>query len=55
MIVLTGINYANNETLYEEAKTSLKKFKGDFTEGKASSNLSIKLEPAFLTENEGHY
>ena len=51
MLVLTGMNYANKETLYEEAKTSLKKFKGDFTEGKASSNLSIKLEQAFLAEN----
>ena len=36
MLVLTGMNYANKETLYEEAKTSRKKFKGDFTEGKAS-------------------
>ena len=52
MLVLTGMNYANKETLYEEAKTSLKKFKGDFTEGTASSNLSIKLEPTFLAENE---
>ena len=52
MLVLIGMNYANKETLYEEAKTSLKKIKGDFTEGKASSNLSIKLEPAFLAENE---
>ena len=52
MLVLTGMNYANKETLYEEAKTSLRKFKGDFTEGKVSSNLSIKLQPAFLAENE---
>ena len=46
------MNCANKETLYEEAKISLKQFKGDFTEGKASSNLSIKLEPAFPAENE---
>ena len=51
MLVLTGMSHANKETMYEEAKTSLKKFKGDFTEGKASSNLSDKLEPAFLAEN----
>ena len=50
MLVLTGMNYVNKETLYEEAKTSL--IKGDFTEGKASSNLSIKLEPACLAENK---
>ena len=36
MLFLTGMSYANKETVYEEAKTSLKKFKGDFTEGKAS-------------------
>ena len=52
MLVLTGMNYANKETLYEEAKTSLKKFKGNFTERKASSNLRIKLEPAFFAENK---
>ena len=52
MLVLTEMNYANKETLYEEAKTSLKKFKGYFTNGKASSNLNIKLQPAFLAENE---
>ena len=28
MLVLTGINYANKITLYEAAKSSLKKFKG---------------------------
>ena len=27
MLVLTGINYANKDTLYEEAKTPLKKSK----------------------------
>ena len=27
-LVLTGMNYDNKETLYEEAKKSLKKFKG---------------------------
>ena len=33
LLVLTGMNYANRETLYEEAKRSLKKFKGDITTG----------------------
>lgn len=28
LLVLTGMNYENRDTLYEEAKTSLKKFKG---------------------------
>ena len=52
MLVLTGMNYANRETLYEEAKQSLKKFKGDITEGSKSTAASVKLEPAFLAENE---
>ena len=52
MLVLTGMNYANKQTLYEEAKQSLKKFKGDIAEGSASMRSSIKLEPAFLAQNE---
>jgi len=52
MLVLTGMNYENKATLYDEAKRSLKKFKGDVcgTNGNMSSN--IKLEPAFFTQNE---
>lgn len=53
MIVLTGMNFENKETLYEEAKKSLKKFKGEACEGNSTSTpVSIKLEPAFLAENE---
>lgn len=52
MLVLTGMNYANKSTLYEEAMNSLKKFKGDLTTGNGSSSSGIKLEPAFLAENE---
>ena len=52
MLVLTGMNYANKETLYGKTKTSLKNSKEILQREKASSNLSIKLEPAFLAENE---
>ena len=52
MLVLTGMNYSNKETLYDEAKQSLKKFKGDIAEGSANSSSSIKLETAFLAEHE---
>ena len=52
LLVLTGMNYANKSTLYEEAMNSLKKFKGDITAGNGSSSSGIKLEPAFLAENE---
>lgn len=51
MLVLTGMNYENKATLYEEAKCSLKKFKGEGGQSKSASP-SIKLEPAFLAENE---
>ena len=52
MLVLTGMNYSNKETLYDEAKQSLKKFKEDIAEGSANSSTSIKLEPAFLADHE---
>ena len=48
LLVLTGMNYDNKGTLYEEAKKSLKKFKG----GDSSSSAAIKLEPTFITDNE---
>ena len=51
LLVLTGMNYDNKETLYEEAKKSLKKFKGSDGES-CNSGSSIKMEPAFLAANE---
>ena len=50
MLVLTGMNFENKLTLYEEAKASLKKFQGDKMCTK--ENQAIKLEPAYLAENE---
>ena len=49
--MLTGMNYENKTTLYEEAKKFLKKFKGSDGES-STSGLSIKIEPAFLAANE---
>jgi hypothetical protein len=45
------MNYDNKTTLYEEAKKSLKKFKGNDTES-SSIQTSIKLEQAFLAAKE---
>ena len=45
------MNYEQKCTLYEEAKSSLKKFKGD--DGGKKEKSAIKLEPAYLAENEG--
>ena len=44
------MNY-DKETLYKEAKKSLKKFKGSDGES-CKSGSSIKMEPAFLAANE---
>ncbi|CAC5372113.1 unnamed protein product [Mytilus coruscus] len=51
MLVLTRMNYENKLILYEEAKRSLKKFKGEGGRVKDISQ-SIKIEPTFLAENE---
>ena len=51
LLVLTGMNYENKKTLYEEAKKSLKKFKGE-RGAIGSSSAVIKVEPTFLTGNE---
>ncbi|ESP01713.1 hypothetical protein LOTGIDRAFT_172470 [Lottia gigantea] len=53
MLVLTGMNYERKDTLYEQAKVSLKKFKGSASGGKDSleNSSDFKLEPTFLAEN----
>ena len=51
-LVLTGMNYENRPTLYDEAKRSLKKFFGEGGHMKSELNQSIKLEPAFFAGNE---
>lgn len=48
MLVLTGMDYRKRETLYEQAKTSLKKFKGEHS---VTVGSAVKLEPTFWAEN----
>ena len=57
-LVLSGIDYTKKDTMFEQAKLSLKKFKGD---GRGvsgisidSSNVAIKVEPAFYSEGMQH-
>ena len=50
--MLTGINYTGKSTLHEEAMSSLKKFEVDLITENGISSTRIKLEPAFLAENE---
>lgn len=54
MLVVTGMDYAKKSELYEQAQKSLKKFKGENVNNTSSGIAAspIKLEPAFLAENE---
>jgi hypothetical protein len=55
MLVLTGMDFSQKATLYDQAKKSLRKFKGELGGGESSTSgggAAIKLEPAFLAENE---
>ena len=47
MLVKSGMDYTKKDSLYEEAKSSLKKFKSDGLGGNASVN--IKVEPVYAT------
>lgn len=50
LLVLTGMNFENKHGLYEEAKASLKKFKGD--EPGNIEKLSIKYEADYVAGSE---
>ena len=52
MIVLTGMNYDEANALYEQAKKSLKKYKGDQAATKNSTNIAVTLDAVCLAENE---
>lgn len=52
LLVMTGMNYDKKSTLYEQARKSLRKFKGDSGGNSSSTTAAIKLEPAFLSEHE---
>ena len=49
MLVLTGMDFEEKEKLYDQAKSSLKKFMRDSS---VKSEKAIKLDPTFLAENE---
>ena len=49
MLVLTGMNFDEKDNLYEQGKTSSKKFLGECN---GKSEPVIKLDPAFLEEHE---
>ena len=53
------MDYSKKDTLYEQAKTSLKKFKGEQVQGSSSesggANSAIKLGPTDAVEQEKSY
>lgn len=53
MLVMTGMDYADDDTLYDQTVASLRKFKGEMVSSPQSApSPAIKLEPAFLAEHE---
>lgn len=64
LLVLTGMDYTKREELYEQAKSSLKKFKGDQVNELKNNLSSMKLESTCVTDDvyytgqrrgRGHY
>ena len=49
MLVLTGMDFEEKEKLYDQVKSSLKKFMGD---SNVKSEKAMKLDLTFLAENE---
>ena len=49
MLVLTGMNFEEQDKLYDQAKASLKKFMSEFN---SKNDTAIKFDPAFLAEHE---
>ena len=52
LLVLTGMDYKNKKELYEQAKLSLKKFKGDQVSEISNGVKAANLETVCLTEEE---
>ena len=52
MLVLTGVNFSNKETIYEDMKQLLRKFIGNSTENSLHIGSNVKLEPEFLAKHE---
>ena len=52
LLVLTGMNYTEKNQLYEQAKRSLTKFKGQQGGSDRASAPVVKLEPAYITVSD---
>ena len=47
MLVLTGVNFAEKENMYQQTKHSCIEFMGDLTENKAGTESDVRLEQAW--------
>ena len=52
LLVLTGIDFNNRDQLYDQAKKSLRKFKGDQVNPISKNSETIKFDPTFLLQRE---
>ena len=52
MMILTAVDYSQKDRLYDRMKCALQKFQGGQIFGSGSLSQAVKLEPAFLAENE---
>ena len=52
LLVLTGMDYNNRDQLYDQAKKSLRKFKGDQVNPLSKNSETIKFNPTFLSQYE---
>ena len=55
MLVLTGVNFAEKEKMYQQTKDSLIKFMGYLTEEKAGAGPNVRLEPAWKKSASNSY
>ena len=52
LLVLTGMDYNNRDQLYDQAKQSLRKFKGDQVNPISKNSETIKFDPTFLSQHK---
>ena len=52
MLVFTGMNFDNKDSLFEDAKRSLKKFVGDITGMSVSRASGVKFQVESSEKNE---
>ena len=52
LLVLTSMDYNNRDQIYDQAKKSLRKFKGDQVNPISKNSETIKFDPTFLSQHE---